>query len=180
MIAGLGALASLAGYGLGAEGTRKGAHSMASEARRQSQEQMAFDMSRHEPLDAYAQAMAPGQNTAAIAEQARIGAGAMRPSAQAGGAALGVRAAPTMTPQSQMRASQLGAGVQGMEGDLEGARLGLALNEIERKRAMAQALYDARMARAARHGQGLRQAGGYLTALGGMGMNMGMGMPAGQ
>lgn len=177
MIAGLGALASLAGYGLSAEGTRMGAHALRSEARRQGQEQLGFDLSRHEPLDAYAQAIRPGQESAAVGEQSRIGAQAIAPAAQAGGAALGVRPSTYNTPQMQAQAGMLGSQMRGQQGNLESARLGLALGEIERRRAMAQALYDAQMARAGHHGQGFRQAGELLQTLGGAGMSYGMGMP---
>lgn len=179
MIAALGALTALGGYALGAEGKRQGANSMRNEAHKQTMEQLQFDMDRFDPVDQQIAHNLPGQRVNAMTgANMRSAAGAMVPSAQAGGSALGVRSGSLFTPQDRSESVGSAVAQRGDEDSLQTARLGLELAEIERRREMARALYDGRMARAGRKGQGLRQAGEIATTLGGAGMAYGMGQPA--
>jgi hypothetical protein len=171
-----GALGMVIGTGLSIAGQRKGAKAMKQEAIRQAEEQEGFDTERLNRVDRHVASVQPGNEPLFVGQQAsRMGA-AMVPSAQAAGSALGVRVNPL---NAQARAS-MGAGGAAMRGDideLERARLGQELVNLDRRRALASALYEGRMMRAGKKGQSMRQAGELFSTVGGAQMNYAMGEP---
>ena len=177
MSGGLGGLVGMVvGTGLSVAGQRKGARAMKGEAIRQAEEQEGFDRQRLDMVDRHVASVQPANESLFVGQQAsRMGA-AMMPSAQAAGSALGVRVNP-MTAGTRAAMGAGGAAARGDLDELERTRLGQELVHLDRKRALASALYDGRMMRAAGKGRLMRQAGEMFGAVGGAQMNYAMGQP---